>query len=54
MKNILFQLSLALTLIVSFSFVILADDAETIPYEKILVGVWTISQDWGNHDLIKA
>ena len=53
MKNILFQLSLALTLIVSLPFVSLADDAETIPYEK-LVGVWTVSQNGTNHNLTKA
>ena len=53
MKNVLIEISLALTLIVSFPFVILADDAETIPYEK-LVGVWTLSQGGPNHKLTKA
>ncbi len=53
MKNILIQLSLALILIIALPFVSLADAAETIPYEN-LVGVWTMSQDWVNHDLSKA
>ena len=53
MKNVLIEISLALTLIVSFPFASLADDAETIPYEK-LVGVWTLSQDGANHKLTKA
>ena len=53
MKNILIHLSLALILIVSFPFVILADDAETIPFED-LVGVWTLSQGGPNHNLTKA
>ena len=53
MKNVLIEITLALTLIVSFPFVILADDAETIPYEK-LVGVWTLSQGGPNHKLTKA
>ena len=52
MKNVLIEITLALTLIVSFPFVILADDAETIPYEK-LVGVWTVSQNGVNHKLTK-
>ena len=52
MKNVLIEITLALTLIVSFPFVILADDAETIPYEK-LVGVWTGSQGGANHKLTK-
>ena len=53
MKNILIHLSLALILIVSFPFASLADDAETIPYEK-LVGVWTVSQGGPKHNLTKA
>jgi len=53
MKNVLIEISLALTLIFSFPFVILADDAETIPYEK-LVGVWTVSQGGPKHNLTKA
>ena len=52
MKNVLIEISLALTLIVSFPFASLADDAETIPYEK-LVGVWTVSQNGVNHKLTK-